>query len=52
MAIRIVVVLPAPFEPQKPNIAPGATAKPTPSSTRLAPKLLCNPSNSSTRPPL
>ena len=48
MAIRIVVVLPAPLEPQKPNIEPGATVKPTPSSTWLSPKLLCSPSNSST----
>src|SRR3954468_12527268 len=51
MAMRIVVVLPAPLEPQKPNIDPGATVKPTPSSTWLSPKLLCNPSNSSTCPP-
>ena len=48
MAMRIVVVLPAPLEPQKPNIDPGATVKPTPSSTWLSPKLLCSPSNSST----
>src|SRR4051794_16278045 len=52
MAIRIVVVLPAPFAPQKPNIDPGATAKVTPSSTRLSPNLLYSPSNSSTRAPL
>src|SRR4051795_4640699 len=49
IAIRIVVVLPAPLDPQKPNIDPGATVKPTPSSTWLSPKLLCSPSNSSTR---
>src|SRR3954453_15800284 len=48
-AIRIVVVLPAPLEPQNPNIDPGATVNPTPSSTWLSPKLLCSPSNSSTR---
>ena len=48
MAMRMVVVLPAPLEPQNPNIVPGATLKPTPSSTWLLPKLLCNPSNSST----
>ena len=52
MAIRIVVVLPAPLEPQKPNIEPGATLKPTPSSTWLSPKLLCSPSNSSTDSPV
>src|SRR3954468_11642260 len=51
MAMRIVVVLPAPLEPQNPNIDPGATVKPTPSSTWLSPKLLSNPSNSSTCPP-
>src|SRR3954466_2573958 len=48
IAIRIVVVFPAPLDPQKPNIDPGATVKPTPSSTWLSPKLLCSPSNSST----
>src|SRR3954451_67481 len=48
IAMRIVVVLPAPFEPQNPNIEPGATTNPTPSSTWLSPKLLCSPSNSST----
>src|SRR3954468_15745504 len=47
--MRIVVVLPAPLEPQNPNIDPGATVNPTPSSTWLSPKLLCSPSNSSTR---
>jgi hypothetical protein len=51
MAIRIVVVLPAPLEPQNPNIDPGATAKLTPSRTWFAPKLLRSSSNSSTRPP-
>src|SRR6476619_1921081 len=51
MAMRIVVVLPAPLDPQKPNIEPGATVNPTPSSTRFSPKLLCSPSNSSTDPP-
>jgi DNA polymerase len=51
MAMRIVVVFPAPLDPQNPNIEPGATAKPTPSRTRTVPKLLCSPSNSSTRPP-
>src|SRR3954447_19879668 len=51
MAIRIVVVFPAPLDPQKPNIDPGATVKPTPSSTWLSPKLLCSPSNSSTCSP-
>src|SRR5688572_24714334 len=51
IAMRIVVVLPAPFDPQKPNMEPGATVKPTPSSTRLSPKLLWSPSNSSTCPP-
>src|SRR3954471_21101728 len=51
MAMRIVVVLPAPLDPQKPNIEPGATANATPSSTELAPKLLCRSSNSSTRVP-
>jgi hypothetical protein len=35
--MRIVVVLPAPLAPQKPNIDPGATEKPTPSSTWLSP---------------
>src|SRR3954454_17880344 len=50
-AIRMVVVLPAPLDPQNPNIDPGATVKPTPSSTWLSPKLLCSPSNSSTCPP-
>jgi hypothetical protein len=33
----MVVVLPAPFEPQNPNTEPGATEKETPSSTRWAP---------------
>src|SRR3954462_272038 len=51
MAMRIVVVLPAPLDPQNPNIDPGATVKPTPSSTWLSPKLLWSPSNSSTCPP-
>src|SRR3954463_128598 len=51
MAMRIVVVLPAPLDPQNPNIDPGATMKPTPSSTWLSPKLLWSPSNSSTCPP-
>src|SRR3712207_5716074 len=51
MAMRMVVVFPAPLDPQKPNIDPGATVKPTPSSTRLSPKLLWSPSNSSTSPP-
>ena len=52
MAMRIVVVLPAPLDPQKPNIEPGATVKPTPSSTWLSPKVLCSPSNSSTGSPV
>src|SRR3954468_2889323 len=52
IAMRMVVVLPAPLDPQKPNIDPGATVNPTPSSTRMSPKLLCSPSNSSTRPSL
>src|SRR3954465_3562846 len=51
MAMRIVVVLPAPLDPQNPNIDPGATGKPTPSSPWLSPKLLWSPSNSSTCPP-
>src|SRR3954451_2191527 len=51
MAMRIVVVLPAPLDPQNPKIDPGATVKPTPSSTWLSPKLLWSPSNSSTCPP-
>src|SRR3954471_10945647 len=51
IAMRMVVVLPAPLDPQKPSIDPGATVNPTPSSTRMSPKLLCSPSNSSTRPP-
>src|SRR5829696_7372337 len=51
IAIRIDVVLPAPLEPQKPNMDPGVTEKVTPSSTRLSPKLLWSPSNSSTSPP-
>ena len=37
IAMRIVVVFPAPFAPQNPNIEPGATVKPTPSRTWLSP---------------
>ena len=41
MMIRMVVVLPAPFAPTKPNISPGRTVNDTPSSARFAaPKLL------------
>jgi hypothetical protein len=37
MAMRIVVVLPAPLAPQKPKRVPGATEKLTCSRTRTGP---------------
>ena len=37
--IRIVVVLPAPFGPSKPNVAPAGMAKVTPRTAATAPKL-------------
>ena len=37
MTIRIVVVLPAPLGPTKPNICPGSTANETPSSATRSP---------------
>ena len=41
--IRIVVVLPAPFEPRKPKTSPGLTVKLTPSSAWTGPKRLRRP---------
>jgi hypothetical protein len=44
----MVVVLPAPFGPTKPNIWPGATEKDTPSSAVMSPKRRVRPESSST----
>src|SRR5690606_9755701 len=37
MTMRMVVVLPAPFAPTKPNISPGRTVRETPSSATFSP---------------
>ena len=37
MTIRIVVVLPAPLGPTKPNTCPGSTENPSPSSATVLP---------------
>src|SRR5947209_5115883 len=41
--MRMVVVLPAPFGPTKPNISPAGTLKSTPWSAALPAYLLCRP---------
>src|SRR5258708_6827577 len=39
----IVVVLPAPLGPRKPNTSPGATSNSTPRTASISPKLLASP---------
>ena len=51
MAIRIVVVLPAPFAPTNPNIWPGRTVNDTESNATIWPYRLCTASNSSIHTP-
>ncbi|GAA4959876.1 hypothetical protein GCM10023205_23700 [Yinghuangia aomiensis] len=46
--MRIVVVLPAPLVPTKPNICPGATENDSPRNTVLSPKRFASRSSSST----
>src|SRR5271166_4865906 len=42
-SVRIIVVLPAPFGPRKPNALPRGTRRSTPSSAMRAPKRLVRP---------
>ena len=50
--MRIVVVLPAPFGPRTPKRLPRGMARFTPSTARVAPKVLTSPSVSTARSPI